>query len=441
MGDLGSLSLNRLANLVTSPVPLLAGIAMILVVGGCAFLERRRWISIGLLLFVAIPSPAVDFFGNWMAPPAPLDQMVIHARSATAMLLALLAVVLLVQGLSNQDRHVPRVLWWFLAMQVLLCLRHIVGGNHGEATGRLGVYVLVFLALGVGLSRVWSRGRHLAEPFKAIVFAAVLYALANSFIMVVAWDAGFRQSRWFGITGNPNHAGRVAALFLPAMLAVASFRGIRSPIRWGVLFTIALLIVQTMLTGSRGAILTCLIGVAFYYRVRLGRMLLAAVPLCILTMIILSFSGETGQDLSRLTSTQNTRGEVFAGGLDRFLSNPMFGSTGGGFFFIENGYLAVAMHTGILGVGILIGLTTAGLMLTLEAVRARSSMGSYAPFSDAAVGGVAALAASNMVEATLLANLSQTVFVVYLYAIGLQLSKQFASEMGLCEAQAIPVSA
>lgn len=426
MGDLGSLSLNRLADLLTSPAPLVAGASLIAVVGGCAYSERWRWVAVGLLVFVAIPAPAVDFYGNWMPPPAPLDRLVLHARSATALMLVLVTAAFLVQGLAKQERNISPVLWWFLAMQVLLCLRHIIAGSRGEAFGRLGVYLLVFTAMGIGLTSLWGRSQHIVEPLKAIVLAAALYALSNAFIMGTALSAGFRQGRWFGITGNPNHAGLVVALFLPAMLGLLSFRGLRPHIRWCVLVLLALLVVQVLLTGSRGAVLTCVIGVVFFYRVRLGRMVLAVVPLGILTMVLLSIFGETDRNFGRLVSTENTRGAVYSSGIDRFLDNPIFGNPSG-FFFVENGYLAIAMHTGLFGVAIILALVLAGIKLTYSAILARPLLGGYAPVSDAAIAGVAALAANNMVEATLLSNLSQTVFIVYLYVIVLQIAVRAAS--------------
>lgn len=432
-------SLDRLGVLFSSPTLLIASVAVLAIFVLLLSSDSKRWIGVGLLLFLAIPAPLVDVTGRWLAPPFPFSLLVQHARTMTAVLAAVGTVILLSRSLTEEQRPIPALLVWFFVMHVALCLRHIMDGSRVEALGRLGVYTIIFAGFGFALSRLWGRSDRFLEPLKAIGLAGSLYAAITAAGLVLFWGEGSISGRWFGISGNPNHAGLVGAVFLPALLGLASYKGFTVRLRSLVLVVIAVMIVQTLLTGSRGAVVSAMIGIVVFYRVRLGRFFLLAVPTVLLVWVFLRLVSDDEQDLQRLTSTGNTRSGVFLHAFETIGDNLLFGNTSDGINFVENGYLAFVMHTGVSGVAILIGLVVSGSILVIAGLRGRPRVGDGAPLLDGAIAGVATLAANNLVEATLLSNLSQTIFIVYLYVVPLQVAVRAVEHAGAAEGPPLAV--
>lgn len=403
--------------------PYLLALCICVCIAFISTLKSAKWgiYALGLLVFCSMPAPAVDFWGDWVRPPVPLDKLVIYARTFTFIMLLLMSIVLAADVLRTRPLVIPTPVKWLLAIQVFLCLRMAAGGYPTESATRLVIYLMIFVGMGVALPTVWRNQQDISKPLKMLALAVTIYTVCTAYEMAFFWELGFRQNRWLGITGSPNHAGMIAAIYCPALLGLMSWRGTSKLVGSVLLLIVSILVVQTLLTGSRGAILTAIIGVMMFYRVRLGKFVLVAIPIAMLAMLILNQWNQTDAQFNRLLSTQNTRGHVFENGIQTFLQNPVFGDIGYGFHFIENSYLAFIMKTGSFGLLIMICAIFSFTKLIFNSLRARAYSGDNAPLLDAGIAGIVAIAANSMIEATFLANLNQTIFAIYIYAAVLYL--------------------
>lgn len=422
MDDVRAIGAHRIFEIARSPY--LLALCICVCIAFVSTLKSAKWgaYALGLLIFCSMPAPAVDYWGDWVRPPVPLDKLVMYARTFTFILLVLMLIISAAEALRTRPLFIPSAVKWFLAIQVYLCLRVGVGGYANESATRLVIYLMIFLAMGVVLPTIWRNQQDISKPLKVLALAVTLYTICTAYEMAFFWEMGFRQSRWLGITGSPNHAGMIAAIYLPALLGLMSWVGCSKKTRVTLLVVISVLVLQTLLTGSRGAILTAIVGVLMFYRIRLGKFAIAAIPVAILSMLILNQFNETDANFNRLLSTQNTRGHVLEGGYKVFLANPVFGYVGGGFHFIENSYLAFVMKTGVIGLAILTGAIFAFTKMVYVGLRSRAQAGTNAPLLDAGIAGIVAIGANGMIEATFLANLNQTIFAVYVYAAVLYLA-------------------
>ncbi|MEO0514399.1 MAG: hypothetical protein AAF086_03780 [Planctomycetota bacterium] len=427
--NMKSIRMGRLLEIVSSPLLLFLVVTFVTLFVTCLISPTKRWYALGAMLFFSIPGPAVDFWKNWIQPPPPLDQLVLYGRSVTAASLVFAFVIL--TSLMSQIRPiiVPPLVAWLYGMQTLLCLRHVSIGNVNEAAARWGVWTMVFVAFGIALPTLIYQRRNLFEPVKIMGLAITIYALITAYEIAFFYHWGTNaHGRWLGITANPNHAGLVGALFTPALLACIFYKPIPKLLRFASIGVLGIVVVQTMLTGSRGAALTGIIATAFYFRVQLGRLLLAVVPVALVAYFTLGYLGEGTDSVSRLTSTQNTRTESYAIAFERAMQNPIFGNTPGEIAFLENAYLGYFIHTGLIGMVVLGLAMWTGLILVWKSIRIRSNLPESGPLVDAGIAGLAAVAANSMVEATFMSNLSQSIFVIYLYATLLHLAVKFGTE-------------
>ncbi len=81
-------------------------------------------------------------------------------------------------------------------------------------------------------------------------------------------------------------------------------------------------------TGSRTALLAAAVGLLIMFRRRAFTLVLVGGFVTLAGLLAAMIVGEGQEAFERLTSTDNTRADVWAGGLEEFARNPLFGTFG-----------------------------------------------------------------------------------------------------------------
>jgi hypothetical protein len=377
--------------------------------------ERWMWWVLGVLIAASTLGPFKGADGTWYPPPPPLDQLVIYGRAMTGFILGIVLLALIYRLMKDQRYHAPTVSIAITLLYGVLCFRHVLGGAWVEGFARLAVYGLVFITFGFIIpSMLWSIER-VRSALWSVVVAAIFFASLQFYIMLLDYNQGTVQGRWFGTTITPNSAAMVVALLLPAPLGSALLKSYKRSLRIALWATSGFLIIVLLLTNSRGGALTAIVSILFLFRIQLGRFLFFIVPLVLGIYLVLSYAGYQADEFERLLSTENTRQGVYAFMFKEWLSAPVFGSIESGWRVSENGYLGVLVRSGLFGGFLMLIVLLLGLQLVVRAIRVRAKLGPDAFLVDIAIAGLTAFAANNLFEATFFSNLSQSIFLMYLY--------------------------
>lgn len=410
----------RLFDLLANPLFVLPG-SVVLVLFAWAFsTQRLRPYSIGFVVFVSTAAPNTDFFGRWIQPAKPFDLLALHGRSATAVLLVVSAAIALLARPTRQLQRMPRLATALLVLQLALSLRQALGANFAEGISRGLIFFLIYATFGRAVYSHLVTVVDVQAVCRAIASALLLYVATTLGLMLVGYGSALEGSRWFGITGNPNHNAMVIALMLPAVLGLAVTS--TEPKKWRIVWytTAAASMLPLLLSGSRGGVLTAAVGVITLFRVKLGGLIVAIVPIVLGVFLTAQWfgGGDNGNPLRRFkfNTSNNTRQHVWQGMIDDWLQNPFLGSAGA-FGVAENAYLGVLQRLGL--VGLCIMLVAGGMFLhaAYHAQRHRRMLGPWEIYSHVATAGVMAILANSMFEATFFSNMNQTVFVLYLYLV------------------------
>lgn len=425
MRDVTDIGITKLLELSQQPTLLILAGCLVIVFALCVNRPRLGIVALGVLIFLSMPSPAVDYLDRWIQPPRPLDTLVLYSRSVTAVLVMVMTVALLFQLSRVGDFKIPTPLIWLFAIQAFLCIRVGIGGMPGEAIARLMVFALIFIGLGVALPVVMRARGQISTPVIAMGIAITLFAVANLYYMAVDFHQGFRQDRWLGINGNPNQVGMIVAVFTPAVLGLIVWKGTTRPLRLMMIGVLGLLLVMLLLTGSRGSAATLIIGVVMFFRVQLGRFVFFAIPIALAGMLILQqLDADSATQFERITSLEDTRSGVYQVAIEQLMKKPFFGA-GDNFNYVENAYLTFVNKTGLLGAIVLAAAIASVFKLVFQCLLVRRNMGQDAPIADAGIAGMMAIGANSMIEATFMANLSSSIFAIYFYVTIMYLCVHF----------------
>jgi O-antigen ligase len=186
------------------------------------------------------------------------------------------------------------------------------------------------------------------------------------------------------------------------------------PLRWLCAIIVGILGLWVVWTGSRTSVLTTAVGLLFMYRLRLGRLALLGLAAGAVVVAVMGFFEESTEQISRLTSGQNTRAAVWANSLDAFMASPIFGTMPLGYESgSESSYISALANMGLIGgLALLIpfGSMALGAMRALRLRVLRPDLGAQC---DLYVGLAAAMVVINGFEAFAFGVLTLPVMVMY----------------------------
>lgn len=411
--------LGQVFEILSNPVAVMGFVAFAGLFIGIGFSRNNWWIGLAAVVLFSSLSPFVTMAGEYSPVPFGLAPLVQYGRIAMLASLLLLLPGFIARGSEQQARvAIPLVAWAALTFYGIYCFRYLFTSQILQASSRFLTYLIVFSSFAIFVPRMCIGPRQALLWVQAGVVASLIFAVASLGCEVVLPGSVSWNSRLYGLSNNPNQAGMLLALSAPAFLCLVSWPG-SSKVKCVVLLLGWCIVMAAIAwTGSRGAAATLIIGVLGYYRLRLGRLMLVAMPASVALFFLLAWIGIAEQSTARLSNVSDTRSAGWGVFLDAWGRNPIFGDSSLNMAITENSYLTLAANAGLLGVaGIAFLLyASARFLVRLQFLEDDSPHAQVA--ANAAIGGLLAFLAASFVEGLLFSNLSTTVFWLYLY-IGL----------------------
>lgn len=412
--------LDQLMQLVTEPEGLvLIGLGLCFTIAMLAF-DRLFWVTLALALCTAaVTPPQSDWYDLTLSTP--VHELAVFSRPLTVFLL----VLLLLNGIrftgSARYRFIPGATVALLILQTIVCARLVISPATLRGMFSFGVYVLLFLTLGVVLQRRLQSYEDLKKIVGCVVAAGAILIALTIYQLTINPSMINPTGRLFMVTANPQHAGIILGLFVPAATALLMLPGTTIAKRISLLTLIAIAIIFVFWTGSRTSMLMVVIGVAVLFRARLGT---GVVVICALALGVVAGLEIMSQSMTRgavggierMITAGDTRSHVWLDMINEFLAHPVFGYLGGGYTIRENSYLAAAARFGLVGLVPMLFLVVMIFkqMVGLNRIR-RQGGKELTVFCDLLVGSLAALGAGAMFEGLVFAVLHFWLFAAYMY--------------------------
>jgi hypothetical protein len=405
-----------LPHLLASPLGLCA-IALFL--GLCAsvvLFPKTKWIVVTLLLYLCTLGYSA-LATNTLA--APLQQLRAFGRSGCLALLVVLLLPTMMTGRGWRTFLVSPAAAMWLALNLFLALRVLVAG--GFVRGGLGaiMHILVFVVFGLGVPRWLQSWADVRAAFLSIGAAAGLIVISTAYQLSVNRGAVIAVGRLYGVTGNAQMLGMVLATAIPAVcyiiLRAGGLSSLFRPSGWIGGAVLGLAAVFLVWTGSRTGAMMAVCALLFFFRARLGMLIIPALLAGVAVYVALSVYGEgVSSGANRLLSTENTRAVVWASLLSEFRSNPLFGSAGQELDLRENTFLCTAARTGVMGLGLLLATTALVARTLIKIRRVQPGLGREGLAVDAIIAGFASMLVASIAE-SLMGTLTFQNFASYIY--------------------------
>ncbi len=320
-------TLDAAFELLGSPLGLLGAVSLTAFLLAAVLLRNGWVLVVGVLFFISTLSDGTrEFFDNTLF--SPLQQV----RSAAQFIVVALVGVL-VLGTRNHPRDgaarlAGGALLALFVFELSYGIRLTLAGQFLRGGLALVTYCLLFAAWPFGISRVLSQPTNTERLIRTYALVAVPYVLFNVIQYRLAPNNTIVSNRFAGISGNPQHTGMMCA-FLSLTFAWLLSRPRRN--RW-IIPAAAIGVGGTVLllawTGSRTALLAAAVGLLIMFRRRAFTLVLVGGFVTLAGLLAAMIVGEGQEAFERLTSTDNTRADVWAGGLEEFARNPLFGTFG-----------------------------------------------------------------------------------------------------------------
>ena len=421
---------NQLISFLGTPFGIIGLAIGVLMVVKASRDRPTGWLLVSLCGFAASLN---TFRDRWtpVTPPLlfPLQQIRAYGRPLAIVLLILL-VILALQTKSNWRRDVlPQPVKYLIFVQCAIVFKTLVYGSQEFALLSAMTFggIIFMLSRGPGQWLQDDENFHLAV--KSIAVVGLIFVVANTYQYVISpYAVTFRQSRFLGTTGNPQHAGVLLAATIPClMFLIQSLPGwnFAKSLWSGVLLVT---IYFLLLTGSRTGLIMGVISILLFYRNNGGAWFRVIFVLAILAALVLPFlqpdslsSSSTGIDASvsdRFTSTNNTREGAWNGMWNGFMNNIVFGSPleGDRMGFGENSWLAAGDQLGLIGFipMMMMGWESVKLIWKLNQLSNRDSY--YFFQGSVVIAGLGSMLIGSCFEPFLLGNLAfaMLAFLIYL---------------------------
>lgn len=283
----------------------------------------------------------------------PIDFLIDHNRDIAGMVMLFLFVRLILSFQLSGVFDVVEI-YPLIGFNVFLSLKMLLQQNELWYRNILGVFVLYGLYL---VSSEFFKKKNsysillrLAPLVSALLIVTVIYMYTIGGEDSIAWG-----TEYFFFSSHRNHSGAVWALM--SLLLVSSFFFGEGKHR----FLISIFFVFTfsflVLTGSRGSLISFLLGVFVvlrFLRINIFGFALVVVPL--LAILGVAFYDDLYDFYMSQAERGNTRELVYAVAVEDFLNNLIFGApiTEGRALYVENTVLAFMQLGGLLGLVVVV---------------------------------------------------------------------------------------
>lgn len=181
---------------------------------------------------------------------------------------------------------------------------------------------------------------------------------------------------------------------------------------------IGLLLMLIVWSASRMSALSAAVGLMFFYRLRIGKILVFGIASGVVFFIALALFPDSLAKIDRFTSGVDTRSAVWAARIDDFKSNPLFGTIGAQndqeVNASESSYLSTAALMGITGL-LLLALTVFSMVTSAIKCWLHRRCANFSTESaDIVVAGIAMILFASIFEGFFLGILSMAVVFLYL---------------------------
>jgi hypothetical protein len=312
-----------------------------------------RWGFVSALIFVSLfGTSEVGTGERWRQAyiylPSPLSFFQAYSRE----LLLGIAGVLTVAGMASQRewrrKLVPLGLFCFLLLDFWMALRLMPeDGSRTRAVLSLLSYALIAGALVLGVGRWLQTSQDLYGLLRSLAWVAMLFVVSNIYYAI--YNHAAVTGRFWGINGNPQGVGIDSAFFLVLVLMLSHHP--RTPVAARSIYylTAGFLIAFLLWSGSRGGVLIALVGLATFYRSRIGPMFIAAVTVGLALVTSLYLFPSALANVNRFADLTNSRTEPWQHLIEIFLTHPIAGALYGGSGYGESYFLASLAFYGIIG--------------------------------------------------------------------------------------------
>jgi hypothetical protein len=422
--------INQLIDFISTPYGIILVAFGLLMMAKASRDRPTGWLLFSICCFAASLN---KFRDEWIREPPPLLFPLQQIRSfgrPLAIVFLILLVLLALQSQSNWRQGViPRAIKYLAYVQFAIFAKTMLYGDQEFAIISAMTFGGIIFMLQRGPGRWLDNDTNFRLAVKSIAVAGLIFVVANTYQYVLnPYAVTFTQGRFLGTTGNPQHAGVLLAATIPCLMFL--IQGIPS---WNFpkIFWSALLVVTMyylLLSGSRTGILMSIVSILFFFRnngqawfrIILFLALAAALVVPFLQPENLSASSTgIGTNVSdRFTSTNNTREGVWAGLLNTFMENIVFGSPlaqGSRLGYGENSWLSVGATLGLVGFipMMMMGWESLKMIWQLNQLANRNSY--YFFQSSAVIAGLGSLLVGSCFEAFLLGNITFSLLAFLMY--------------------------
>ena len=306
----------------------------------------------------------------------------------------------------------------FYVFQSMYLLRLLLAGESVRSI--LGILTdgLLFVGIVYGLGRRIQSQLDVDSILRALSIASALFLACNIIQLGLGYSQAIGQGRFMGVSGNPQLAGFVSAVFVIVNCYSHSRSSLKSWMSYYHAIQIGLLLMLIVWSGSRMAALSVAVGLIFFYRLRIGKILVFGIVSGIVLFVAVSLFPESLTKVDRFTSGLDTRSAVWAARIDDFKSNPLFGTIGAQndqeVNASESSYLSTAALMGITGL-LLLALTV--FLMVASAIKCwihRRCTNFSTESADIVIAGIAMILFASIFEGFFLGILSMAVVFLYL---------------------------
>jgi hypothetical protein len=391
----------------------IAGLIVLMV--AVVVFKQFKWYALAMLLWTTtlafVIQPGTTRLASLLPP---FEQLRSQSRPICVAMLLILAIPTFMSPRGWRTRILGIGVLAMFFFQMMLAVR-VTASETSRGVASLFIYPLMFIPLGIGLSRWLQDWKDAHAMLRAFVICGLLFFGGSALHLLVTPGTVVHNHRLYGTCGNPQLAAAASGACIP----VICYFIVRHRQRWAYrLFLCALvgfLIIMLIWTGSRTGLLMTTVAVVMLFRARIGRLALAGITVGIFVMLALQIYTESTATFTDMFMRGDTRSHVWTELLSQFREHVMWGSMSNEIGVRENSYLWVAAGTGLWGVIPMLMFMAAVAWQLFKLQRIRRYLGENALLADLATGGMAALGVACMFEGYIAGTMTLQVISAYVY--------------------------
>ncbi|MEA5596120.1 O-antigen ligase family protein [Rivularia sp. UHCC 0363] len=419
--------INKLADIIASPLGLVGIIIGLLIVYQAGRSRRLAWFLFTICCFAASLSKFQDQFTTEVpALVFPLQQIRDMGRPLTIIFLGLILMLGLKKQHGWRRMFLASPIKYLLLVQGIIFIKTLAYGSISFAFLAFLTFGAVVLMLCLGPSRWLQDEQNFRLGVWSLAMVGVIFIITNSYQAAInIYPITFVHGRLLGTTGNPQHAAVLLAATVPCFMFLIESQKQWSWAKVCWITGLVFIMLGLFLTGSRTGAIMGVVSILFFYRQRGGAMLRLGLFAAIVLAIILPFLSPDGSILGtdstalagRFASTANSRGQVWSAMWNGFMNNIFFGASldGDRLGYGENSWLAAGASLGLVGFIplVMFGVECIKMMLRLNKISARKPI--YSLQCNTVIAGLISLLVGSIFEAFLLGNLTFSLMALLMY--------------------------